>query len=186
MGLTLANKITVGRIIIVPLFIATILNYTPGRDELRLIATLFFLVAVVSDVVDGYIARHYYQKTRAGAILDPLADKLLLISSFVCLCMIGPHLPIFHFPVWLVVTLISRDVILLLGALIIQSTTGKLTIEANLWGKLTAFLQVMTVLGMLLQFEPSHLIWPFAVVLTIVSGIIYIREGIKILNDSVS
>lgn len=186
MGLTLANKVTVGRIVIVPLFIATVLNYSSHRDDLRLIATLLFLIAVVSDVVDGYIARRYYQKTRAGAILDPLADKLLLISAFVCLHLVGRDLPVFHFPVWLVVTLISRDVILLLGALIIQSTTGKLTIEANIWGKMTAFLQVLAILGMLLQVQASEYLWPLAVVMTIISGLSYIREGIKILNDSAS
>ena len=186
MGLTLANKVTVGRIVIVPLFIATVLNYSASRDDLRYASLAFFLVAVISDVIDGYIARRYYQKTRAGAILDPLADKLLLISAFVCLYIVGHELPVFHFPVWLVVTLISRDVILLLGALIIQSTTGKLTVEANRWGKITAFLQVMCILGMLLQWQESRCLWPFAVVMTVVSGLIYIREGIRVLNDSSS
>lgn len=184
MGLTLANKITVGRIVLVPLFIATVLNYSPAQDRLRYFALAFFLVAVISDVIDGYIARRYYQKTRAGAILDPLADKLLLISAFLCLYIIGRDLPVFRFPVWLVVTLISRDVILLLGALIIQAMTGKLSIEANRWGKATAFFQTLCVLGMLLQVDVSRFLWPGAAVLTVISGLVYIREGIKILNDS--
>lgn len=184
MGLTLANKITIGRIIIVPLFISTLLNYTQEREDLRIAATLLFLVAVISDVIDGYVARRYYQKTPAGAVLDPLADKLLLISAFVCLSIVGHDLPVFHFPIWIVVTLISRDIVLLIGALIILSMTGKLTIEANRWGKLTAFLQVMIILGMLFQIESSQLLWPFAVVATIISGIIYTREGIKALNES--
>ncbi len=184
MGLTLANKITVGRIVVVPLFIATVLNYSPGRDDQRYLALAFFLVAVISDVIDGYIARRYYQKTRAGAILDPLADKLLLISAFLCLYIIGRDLPVFRFPVWLVVTLISRDVILLLGSLIIQAMTGKLSIEANTWGKATAFFQTLCVVGMLLQWDVSRFLWPVAIVLTVISGLIYIREGIKILNDS--
>lgn len=184
MGLTLANKVTVGRIVIVPLFIVTILNYTPSRDDLRYGALALFLVAAISDVIDGYIARRYYQKTRAGAILDPLADKFLLISAFFCINWIGPHFPLFHFPLWFVVTLISRDVILLLGAAIIQSTTGNMPIEANRAGKVTAFLQVMCVIGMLLQWEVSRHLWPFAVVMTIISGLLYIREGIKVLNDS--
>lgn len=184
MGLTLANKITVGRIVIVPLFMATLLNYSEDREYLRTAATVLFIVAVMSDVIDGYIARRYYQKTRAGAILDPLADKLLLMSAFICLCIIGSQLPVFHFPVWLVVTLISRDIILLIGALIIQTVTGKLAVEANKWGKVTAFFQVLAVLGMLFQMESSQLLWPFAVVVTVISGIVYIREGIKILNES--
>ena len=184
MGMTLANKVTVGRIVIVPLFITTILNYSPSRDDLRFAALALFLVAAISDLIDGYIARRYYQKTPAGAILDPLADKLLLISAFFCLHWVGPHFPVFHFPLWFVVTLISRDVILLLGASIIQSTTGKMSIEANRCGKATAFLQIMCVIGMLLQWDVSRHLWPFAVVMTIVSGLLYIREGIRVLNDA--
>jgi len=184
MGLTLANKVTIGRIVIVPLFIAVMLYYSPERDYLRMVSLAFFLVAVVSDVIDGYIARRYYQKTKAGAILDPLADKLLLVSAFICLYIVGGYFPSFHFPVWFVVTMISRDAILLLGALIIQVTTGKLDIEPNLFGKAAAFFQTLCILGMLLQWPVSQSVWPFALVITIVSGLWYISEGIKALNDS--
>ena len=184
MGLTLANKVTVGRIVIVPLFIATVLYYSPQRDHLRMVSLVLFLVATISDVIDGYIARRFYQKTLAGAILDPLADKLLLISAFFCLYIVGVYFPLFRFPMWFVVTIISRDVILLLGSLIIQSTTGKLKIEANRWGKSAAFFQVLCVLGMIIQWPMTVYLWPLTVVVTIISGLIYIREGIKILNAS--
>lgn len=182
MGLTLANKVTVGRIVIVPLFIATVLNYSPERDYLRWVSLALFLMATISDVIDGYIARRFYQKTTAGAILDPLADKLLLISAFLCLYIVGVYFPIFHFPIWFVVVIISRDVILLLGALIIQSMTGKLKIEPNRWGKGAAFFQTLCILGMILQWPLSAYLWPLTVVVTVVSGLIYIREGIRVLN----
>ncbi len=84
MSLTFANKITICRILAVPFFIATVLYYSPQRDHLRYAALGIFLFAVISDVIDGYIARTRHQKTRAGAILDPLADKLLLISATGC------------------------------------------------------------------------------------------------------
>src|SRR3989338_2065947 len=112
MGLTFANKITIVRIVAVPFFIATVLYYSPEENYLRYVALGIFLFAVISDVIDGYIARTRDQKTRAGAILDPLADKLLLISAFICLYKIGIQLGEIHFPVWFVVAVISRDVIL--------------------------------------------------------------------------
>jgi CDP-diacylglycerol--glycerol-3-phosphate 3-phosphatidyltransferase len=184
MGLTLANKVTIGRIFIVPLFIATVLYYSGERDYLRFVSLGLFLVAVISDVIDGYIARRFYQKTKAGAVLDPLADKLLLVSAFTCLYIVGKDFPVFHFPVWLVVTVISRDVILLLGALIIQLTTGQLNIEASISGKAAAFFQTICVLGMFLQWPWSEVLWPVTVVITIISGLLYIRDGIKVINDS--
>ena len=184
MSLTFANKVTVGRILIVPFFISTVLYYSPQRDYLRFVALGFFLIAVVSDIVDGYIARTHKQKTTAGAILDPLADKFLLISSFICLYQIGQYLPVISFPMWLVVALISRDVSLLLGAMIIQLNTGKLDIIPNRWGKMTAFFQIICVLGVLLQIKMSMMVWSVTLCVTIVSGIIYIREGIKVLNVS--
>src|SRR3989338_5889283 len=91
MSLTFANKITICRILAVPFLIATLMYYSLERDYLRFVALGLFLFAVISDVIDGYIARTRNQKTIAGAILDPLADKILLISAFICLSMIGEY-----------------------------------------------------------------------------------------------
>jgi CDP-diacylglycerol--glycerol-3-phosphate 3-phosphatidyltransferase len=184
MQLTFANKVTVGRILIVPFFIATVMYISPARDYLRWIALLLFLTAVISDIIDGYIARTRGQKTRAGAILDPLADKMLLISAFICLYIKRESFVDIHFPLWFVVAIISRDVILLLGSMIIQLTTGKLDIEANRSGKLTAFLQIVCVLGVLLQLKFTFVFWYVALIATIFSGIVYIKEGITALNES--
>ena len=184
MGLTFANKVTVGRILLVPFFIATVLYLSPERSYLRWVALGLFLTAVISDIIDGYIARTRHQKTRAGAILDPLADKLLLISAFICLYTERSQFPTISFPLWFVVAIISRDVILLLGAAIIQFTTGRLEVEANKSGKLTAFLQIVCVLGILLQLEFTQVFWYIAVAATLFSGVIYIKEGIKIINGT--
>src|SRR3989338_334136 len=88
-GLTVASKLTVIRILIVPFFIATVLYYSPDKDHLRLIALGLFAAAAGLDFLDGYLARKFRQETKAGAILDPLADKILLISAFICLYKIG-------------------------------------------------------------------------------------------------
>jgi cardiolipin synthase len=184
MALTFANKVTVARILIVPFFIATVMYISPQHAFFRWAALALFMAAVVSDLIDGYIARTRGQKTKAGAILDPLADKILLISAFICLYIKRGCFADIHFPFWFVVAIISRDAILLLGSMIIQMVTGKLDIEANRSGKLTAFLQVVCVLGVLLQLKFTFVFWYVAVVATLVSGVIYIKEGIKAINES--
>ena len=85
MGLNLANKITIGRILLIPVFIAVLVSYAPERDYLRWWALGIYLLAEATDVIDGYIARRYYQKTKAGSILDPLADKFFFISALIVL-----------------------------------------------------------------------------------------------------
>ena len=184
MPLTFANKVTFGRILIVPFFIATVLYYSPLREPLRYVALAVFLLAVVSDVIDGYIARTRRQKTKAGSMLDPLADKLLLISAFICLTIKSEAFGAVQFPLWLVVAVISRDVILLLGSMIIHLVAGELAIAPTRWGKATTFFQVFCIVGILLQWELSIAIWYGTAVLTVISGWGYIRAGIKILNDT--
>jgi len=185
MSLTLATKVTIGRILLVPFFISTVLYFSPDpeRQYLRWIALGLFSIAVISDVIDGYIARVHHQKSKAGAILDPLADKALLISSFICLYLRRGSFEEFAFPLWFVVAIISRDIILLIGAMILQLITGKLDIEANRSGKATAFLQVVCVFGMLLQWSFTQVFWYAAIAATLISGVIYIKEGIKALNE---
>ena len=180
--LNFANRITICRILAVPFFIAVILYYSPERDYLRNVALGIFLFAVISDVIDGYIARTRHEKTQAGAILDPLADKLLLISAFICLYKVSDSLPLIHFPLWLVVTVISRDVILLIGALLIFMVHGQVSVEATKWGKISTFFQGIAVIGMLLQWPVSVAAWYVMVIFAIISGVDYIRYGIKVLN----
>ena len=183
MGLTFANKITVCRILAVPFFISAVLYYSPEREYFRRLAMGIFLFAVISDFIDGYVARNWRQKTKAGTILDPLADKLLLISAFITLYMMRDVFGPVHFPMWLVVAVISREIILILGAMIIQIQRGDLELNPTVWGKATTFFQMTCVLGVLLQWQYSSMIWAVTVALTIISGIDYIREGIKILNN---
>ena len=185
MALTFANKITVCRIVAVPFFIATVLYYTPGQDHLRFVALGIFLFAVISDAVDGYVARHYRQRTKAGAVLDPVADKLLLISAFTCLYKVGDAIGGgVHFPIWLVVGVISRDVILLAGAAIVRLFHGDFEVEPTIWGKATTFFQIAAVLGILLRLPWMSAVWLPTILLTALSGIDYIRKGIKIINGA--
>ncbi len=181
-SLTFANKITIFRILAVPFFISTTLYYSPQRDYLRFIALGIFLFAVISDVIDGYIARRWHEKTHAGAILDPLADKILLMSAFLCLFKIGGQFITIRLPLWLVVAVISRDIILLIGSMLIYLAQGKLSIEVTKWGKVSTFFQVVIVIGILLQWSLSIYFWYLALIFTIISALDYIRSGIKLLN----
>ena len=183
MALTFANKITICRILAVPFFIGTILYYSPEHRELWYVSFGIFMFAVISDMIDGYIARTRHQKTKAGAILDPLADKMLLIAAFICLYKMRAFFGSIQFPMWFVVVMISRDAILLLGAMIIYLVHDDLNIEATNWGKVAAFFQIFSVIGIFLQWSFSPIFWYLAVIFTCISGIGYIRKGIKVLNN---
>lgn len=173
-----ANKISSFRILTVPFFIASLMYYSPERPYLRFIALAIFILAVVSDAVDGYIARKSQQQSPAGLILDPLGDKLLLMSSFICLYFISFQI---KFPLFVILIVISRDLIILLGAMVIFMVKQKINISPTKWGKLTTTFQMTAVLSVLLQLTISPFFWWIAVIFTVISGIDYIMRGFKIL-----
>lgn len=182
MALTLANQLTLARIVAVPVFVAVLLSYLPQNDYYRYVALAIFLFAVGTDILDGYVARHWQQKSAMGAILDPLADKLLLSSAFVCLHAIGELLPRERFPIWLVVTVISRDAMLLIGGALLMIAHGKVGISVSVWSKATTFFQGVSVVGLLLQWPGFRWVWFVAFILTVVSGLDYGRRGFELLN----
>lgn len=181
MPLNFANKLSLFRILSIPFFITPLLYYSPQRDFLRFISLGIFLVAVLSDAIDGYIARKAKQRTVAGAILDPLADKLLLLSAFLCLSLIRGLPKDLRLPVWVLIIFISRDVIILLGSVVIYIVRGELKIYPTVWGKLTTLFQTVTIVSLLLRIKFSVLFWIAAVIFTVISGTDYIRRGFKIL-----
>ena len=181
--MTFANKITLFRIISIPFFVASLIFYTPERPYLKFIALGIFLIAIASDVVDGYIARTQRQKTRAGAILDPLADKALLLTAFIFLYRISKTYFCVSLPLWVLLIVISRDAIILVGSGLILATNQMASIKPTRWGKLTTFFQMMTVVALILEFRYSWIIWGTASLFTIISGVDYARKGINILNQ---
>ena len=173
-----ANKISTFRILSVPFFIASLI-YSPQASYLRFVALGIFIFGVISDAVDGYIARKAKQNSKAGLILDPLGDKLLLMSAFICLYMIK-ELPL-RFPLWVTLIVISRDVIILLGVVVIYMTKQKIDMFPSKWGKLTTIFQMAAVIAVLMSLSFSFIFWWPAVFFTIVSGIDYLRKGFGIL-----
>ncbi len=174
-----ANKISTFRILSVPFFLATLIYYSAQRDYLRFVALGIFILGVISDAVDGYIARKSKQQSRAGLVLDPLGDKLLLMTAFICLALIDKF-PL-RFPLWVVLIVISRDIIILLGALVIYIVKQNIIVFPTRWGKITTALQMAAVVVVLGQWKFSYVFWWLAAFFTVISGIDYVMRGFKIL-----
>jgi len=182
--MTTANKITILRMLLIPFFVVEVLYYGLEGNELhRLLAVLCFAVAAILDGVDGYIARHYNQRSELGAILDPLADKLLLVSGVVVLSF--DHRPYLDkVPLWLTGAIIGRDILLLVGLLVIHLMVGKFAIRPRILGKVATVLQMVVVLWVLLKWQQHWLpVWTIgAAVCTGVSGLLYVWDGSRQLS----
>jgi CDP-diacylglycerol--glycerol-3-phosphate 3-phosphatidyltransferase len=182
--MTTANKITIGRILLIPFFVVEVLYYVRSGNEVhRLLALLTFAVAAICDGVDGFIARRYHQRSELGAMLDPLADKLLLVSGIVVLSLQNePYLE--SIPLWLTGTIIGRDILLLVGLLVIQMTVGKAKVRPRLLGKMATVLQMIVVLWVLLKWDEKWLpCWTFgAGISTGISGLLYVWDGSRQLS----
>lgn len=155
--MNLANKITIIRILLVPFFIISVLYYdNKGLELLRYLALGIFSASILTDAIDGYIARTRRQRTELGTFLDPIADKLLLVSAFVVLSM-ADRFPVV--PIWVPVVVISRDVIILLGLAIIHMLTGQVKIVPSLLGKATTCFQMVTIIFVLMKAPYPRPVW---------------------------
>jgi cardiolipin synthase len=178
--LNLSNRLTILRILMIPLLVI-LLGYQEKKSALAIL-----LLAGVTDALDGFFARVWGQKTKLGTILDPLADKLLLTSTFVTLSFLG------LLPLWLVILVISRDLILILGSIIRYIMSGSLIVSPTLLGKATTVVQLLAVVYALLRdimghfFLPAPLISLLVALFTITSGLHYIWIGAKSLNANSS
>ncbi|MDD5120366.1 MAG: CDP-alcohol phosphatidyltransferase family protein [Candidatus Omnitrophica bacterium] len=177
--MNIANKISTFRILSVPFFIACLLYYSPEKDFLRILALSIFILGVISDGLDGFIARKAKLQSKAGLILDPLGDKLLLMSAFIFLSSISKFS--LKFPLWVVLTVISRDVIIIMGAVVIYMVKQSIDVYPTKWGKLTTTFQMLAVVCVLLQWNIANFIWWPAVIFTVISGIDYVKRGFGIL-----
>ncbi|NTU42636.1 MAG: CDP-diacylglycerol--glycerol-3-phosphate 3-phosphatidyltransferase [Nitrospirales bacterium] len=170
---SIPNMITFVRIIIIPLFVTALVYERYGT------ALLLFVVAAVSDLLDGLLARLTQQQTELGAFLDPLADKALLVTSFILFAFYG------WLPSWLTITVISRDLIVTIGWFVLYLLYGRTKVEPTLTGKTAIACQLVLIAYTLVSIHfremPSPQTWMFALtaVLTIFSGLQYIYKGLK-------
>jgi cardiolipin synthase (CMP-forming) len=187
--MTTANKITILRILLIPFFVVELIYYVRTGNEIhRLLAILSFAVMAILDGVDGYIARCYNQISELGKILDPLADKLLLVSGIVALSFNhGTFLG--QIPLWLTGTIIGRDFLILTGMMVIYYTVGKVTVHPRIVGKIATVLQMVVVLWILLKWDAGRgghwlkYVMLAAAICTGISGLLYVFDGIKQLGS---
>jgi cardiolipin synthase len=175
--MSLPNILTLIRILLIPVFVIFIINKSFGW------ALITFACAGITDGIDGLIARMTHQKTELGAYLDPIADKLLLFSAFISLTISD------MIPSWLVVIIITRDVIILIGFSVMFLTGYHPKINPSLLSKATTVFQIVTILlvlmaGYSLAFKQLSAIAIYGTAgMTIISGSHYIYVGTRILNE---
>jgi len=176
--MNLANKISIARIILIPFFIASVVY---SRMD---IALILFIAAIISDGADGLIARALKQKTELGTILDPMADKLLLISAYICLTIVNSIPAHLKLPPYVPIIVISRDALIILGSVTIYLIKGNLKVSPSVVGKITTFFQMITVVSILIKFDYSFIVWNITALLTIISGIDYMVKGSRLLSEN--
>lgn len=177
--MTLPNLLTLLRIVLTPLFAIFLLNNDYNN------ALWIFVIAGVSDGLDGFIARAFKQKSELGAYLDPIADKLLLSTAFIMLAAVQ------FIPSWLTVIVIARDVLILFGvALLFIITDYNIKIKPSFLSKITTVAQLLTVFIVLLKPYISKVavihspLFMFTAVMTVISGFQYIYRWLTIVQNT--
>ncbi len=181
--MTLANKITLIRILLIPVFVVFALYYAHSVEEgtpderLRWVAITVFAVAALSDALDGWVARRFSQRSKLGVILDPLADKLLMLSA-VCVLSFSawPH----GLPLYFVILSISREVLTVAGAFVVKFVAGKVEIAPHWTGKASTFTQIAAISAAMLSL--GQLVSDAAAVAAVFiagSGAVYLIDAIR-------
>ena len=177
--MNLPNKLTMFRIILIPFFVIFLLAQPVGAAS-RWIALVIFIVASLTDLLDGKIARKYHLVTNFGKFMDPLADKLLVCSAMICLIQLG------QIPAWIVCIIIARE-FAISGYRLIAAEKGSV-IAANYWGKFKTTFQMIMVILMIadipqLRILTSVIMW-IALALTVISLVVYVVQNKDILKDT--
>jgi cardiolipin synthase len=186
--MTWATRITILRIILVPVFVMLIVTYadTDPREEVwRFAAIGVFLLASISDAVDGHLARHWNQGSALGALLDPIADKLLLFAALVTLSLI----PLGHlrpFPIWFPAIIISRDALLLGGYGVLRHFQVPMDIRPHWTGKVSTVFTLAAIGAVLFKLGAVAIVCLCALGagFALVCTVIYVRQGLNLLTHS--
>jgi len=169
----LPNILTITRILLLPFFAASLIYREYS------FALVLFIIAAVTDILDGLVARITKQITDFGKILDPVADKFFLQTSFILMSVYE------LMPKWLTIIVISKDLIVITGCVILYFATGKLKIDPSIWGKSASALQFMLIglILMSLKFRDSAdfplTLFVVVAVITSISGVHYVIQGLK-------
>ena len=177
--MNLPNKLTILRVILIPFFVAALMTQGGANETMRIVAAVIFIVASLTDLLDGKIARKYNLVTNFGKFMDPLADKLLVCSALIC------FIELHQIPAWMVIIIISREFIIS-GFRLVASDNG-VVIAASYWGKFKTTFQMIAIVLMILHIPALDLltqicIW-IALILTIVSLVDYLVKNHKVLTE---
>ena len=184
-----ANQITIVRLLLIPVFVVlgmyyggSVQRHTPD-EPLRWAAILVFVVAGASDGLDGYVARHYHQTSKLGAILDAIADKALLLAALVTLTFSDWG---YRLPLWFPVLVVGRDLIVVAGSLALQYLNGVVHVRPRWTGKIATFFTICAIVWVMLQFHFIDPLVPVAIagVFTFLSWIGYMSDGIRQLRHT--
>lgn len=184
--MTIPNQITIGRILLIPVFVMLAIYYGKTTqaghpDEALRMATIgVFLLATISDGVDGWLARKFHLKSHLGAILDPIADKGLMLTAIITLSVTKwPY----ELPVWYPVLVIARDIIIVGGCGVLHLLNHHLEVRPSFLGKTSTFLQMCCITAIMLQWSWAETIVWISGVMTLLSGIGYLAEGCRQMHD---
>jgi cardiolipin synthase len=195
MRLTAANQITLLRIILIIPFVLYLVEANRSSSALyyRYIALAIFIVMALSDALDGYLARTKNQATRLGAFLDPMADKLLIISACILLASQRFAVPGFQLPLEVVLLILSKDILVCLGFVTVYFLTGQARISTLWAGKLATFMQLVMVASILIGPEMTlfmplwancvRITWWSAAILAILAATVYIVSGLRYIGQ---
>lgn len=176
--MNLPNKLTIARVIMIPFFVLFLLTGLGGAAS-KWIALAIFIIASLTDLLDGHIARKYNLVTNFGKFMDPLADKLLVCAAMICLVEMG------RLPAWIVIVIISREFIIS-GFRLIASDNGRV-IAASYWGKFKTTFQMLMICLMIadiaqIAIVTAAVMW-IALVLTVVSLVDYLVKNKDVLSE---
>ncbi len=177
--MNLPNKLTTLRVILIPFFVFFLLWQGGENRTFRIISLVIFIVASLTDLLDGKIARKYNLVTNFGKFMDPLADKLLVCSALICLIELN------QLPAWMVIVIISREFIISGFRLI--ASDNNVVIAASYWGKFKTTFQMFAVILLILDMPALSVlttlfVWA-AFALTLISLVDYIAKNYKILTE---
>ena len=177
--MNLPNKLTVLRVIMIPFFVAALLYDGGANQNMRYVAAAIFIIASLTDMLDGKIARKYNLVTNFGKFMDPLADKLLVCSALICM------IELRELPAWMVIIIISREFIIS-GFRLVASDNG-VVIAASYWGKFKTTFQMIGVVLLIFNIPAlstltTIIVW-IALALTVISLVDYVVKNAGVLTE---
>lgn len=190
--MTFASKITLTRLLLVPVFAVFAIYYgnsiAAGSpvEWFRIAALIIFVTAAVSDGLDGWVARRFNQRSKFGAFIDPLADKTLLLTGITVLALVDWGPDGWSLPIWFCALVIVRDVIIVSGLAFLHFTHHHVRIKPHWTGKVCTVAQMFALGWVMLRIYLLPPIYPcvLAAIFTIWSTVAYVRQGLSILNES--